>query len=231
MCVSLVLLFLPGAPDQPRPLLSPDLIRFKGPDLDAIKQRMKDDDGERKHGAQGVRIPASLVWRTVKHYRRWPHFISTFAIFSTWSPITTYTPTTIMALGFSGIEANALPCVGGFLALAVVFFFGWLSDKTNKRGLAVIIVYACYLLILIIKRSAHPNVGKWSRWGLWITINAFAISYHPVHNSWVQLNCKEPGERSIAIAVWVMSAISGLMVGTQYLGGMMCLSITRACTL
>lgn len=65
-------------------------------------------------------------------------------------------------------------------------------------------------------REIHPSVGKWSRWGLWTTINAFAIGYHPVHNSWVQLNCRDPRERSVSIAMWVMSAISCLMVGTQY---------------
>ena len=35
----------------------------------------------------------------------------------------------------------------------------------------------------------------------------------------VQLNCKYPGERSIAIAMWVMLATSGLMVGTQLFQG------------
>ncbi|KAF2664492.1 hypothetical protein BT63DRAFT_429260 [Microthyrium microscopicum] len=34
--------------------------------------------------------------------------------------------------------------------------------------------------------------------------------------SWVQLNCQDARERSIAISMWVMSAISGWMVGTQY---------------
>lgn len=34
-----------------------------------------------------------------------------------------------------------------------------------------------------------------------------------------QLNCKYTGERSIAIAMWVMFAISGLMVGTQLFQG------------
>lgn len=37
-----------------------------------------------------------------------------------------------------------------------------------------------------------------------------------MHNSWVQLNCEDPKKRSISIAIWVMSAIIGLMVGTQY---------------
>jgi nitrate/nitrite transporter NarK len=124
-----------------------------------------------------------------------------------------------MTLGFNRIQANALASVGAFLALGVVFFFGWLSDRTNKRGVAVISAQVCYLIILIIARSVHPYVGKWSRWGLWTSINAFAIGYHPVHNSWVQLNCEDPRERSISIAMWVMSAISGLMAGTQYFRG------------
>ena len=220
MCVSIVLLFLlPGSPDQPRPLLSKGLIRFSESDQHALQQRLEADNEELKPGAQGMHIPLSLVWKTVKHYRRWPHFVSTFAVFSTWSSLTTYTPTIIMALGFDRIQANALACVGGFIALGIVFFFGWLSDKTNKRGTTVIIAQACYLLVLIVTRSVHPDVGKWSRWGLWTMVNAFAIGYHPVHNSWVQLNCKDPRERSISIAMWVMSAISGLMAGTQYFRG------------
>jgi MFS family permease len=220
MCVGVALLFLlPGSPDKPRPLLSAGLVRFKEADRDALQYRLLLDDPNREPGSQGLHIPLLLVWKTMKHYRRWPHFISTFAVFSTWSSLTTYTPTIIVALGFSRIEANALASVGGFLALGIVFFFGWLSDKTNKRGLAVIIAHICYLIVLIITRSVHPSVGKWSRWGLWTTVNAFAIGYHPVHNSWVQLNCQEAGERSISIAMWVMSAISGLMVGTQYYRG------------
>ncbi|KAF2824101.1 MFS general substrate transporter [Ophiobolus disseminans] len=220
MCVAIMLLLLlPGSPDQPRPLLSSGLIRFKDAEREALQQRLLVDDADRKPGSQGLHIPLSLVWKTVKHYRRWPHYVSTFAVFSTWSSLTTYTPTIIVALGFNRIQANALASVGGFLALGVVFFFGWLSDKTNKRGLAVIVAHICYFVILIITRSVHPIVGKWSRLGLWTMVNAFAIGYHPVHNSWVQLNCKEAGERSISIAMWVMSAISGLMVGTQYYRG------------
>ncbi|KAJ8112320.1 hypothetical protein OPT61_g5286 [Boeremia exigua] len=217
MIVAIVLLLLlPGSPDAPRPLLSPGLIRFTGADQDALRQHLQTDDEEKRHGAQGMHIPLSVVWQTIKHYRRWPSFVSTFAVFSTWSSLTTYTPTIIMALGFTRVQANALASVGGFLALGVVFFFGWLSDKTNKRGLSVIIAHICYLIVLVVARETHASVGKWSRWGLWTTINAFAISYHPNSNAWMQLNCRDPRERSISIAMWVMSAITGLMVGTQF---------------
>ncbi|SPO03687.1 related to permease of the major facilitator superfamily [Cephalotrichum gorgonifer] len=218
--VGLLLLFvLPGSPDTPKPLLSPGVVRFSDDEQEILRRRLEIDDAEKRRGAQGLRIPLKVVWKTISHYQRWPHYVSTFAVFSTWSPLTTYTPTIIMTLGFDRTAANALSAVGASLSLVVVFIFAYISDKTNKRGFSVIGAHTCYLIALVVARSLHPSVGKWSRWGLWTAVNSFAVGYHPVHNSWVQLNCRDPGERSIGIAMWVMSAISGLMVGTQYFRG------------
>jgi hypothetical protein len=111
MLVSIILIFfLPGSPDQPRPLLSPGLIRISEQKADAIRTRLETEDTEPKHGAQGMIIPLSLVWKTVKHWQRWPTLLAAFCVFSTWSPLTTYTPSIIMATGFNRIEANALAC-------------------------------------------------------------------------------------------------------------------------
>ncbi|PMD45542.1 MFS general substrate transporter [Hyaloscypha variabilis F] len=214
----MLFLLLPGSPDTPRPLLSPGLVHFSKTDRSILKRRLELDSPER-NGADGARIPFRVVWKTIMHYKRWPHYVSTFCVFSTWSPLTTYTPSIILALGFDRTAANALSAVGASLALLVVFFIAYISDKTNKRGLAVILGQTLYLISLIIAHSVQPHVGKWSRWGLWTLVNAFAVGYHPSHNSWVQLNCNDSGERSIAVAMWVMSAISGLMVGTQYFQG------------
>jgi MFS family permease len=201
LIVSLLLLcFLPGSPDHPRPLLTPGVIRFSPEEQTILSERLTRDDPTGKGaGVHGVRIPLALVWKTVKHYRRWPHFVSTFCVFSTWSPLTTYTPSIIMSLGFDRISANALAAVGGSLALVVVFSFAFLSDKTNRRGATVLLAHLCYLIVILVARSLHPQVGKWARWGLWTSVNAFAVGYHPVHNTWTQLNCREPGERSITI--------------------------------
>lgn len=104
------------------------------------------------------------------------------------------------SLGFDRIAANALAAVGASLALLIVFAFAYLSDRTNYRGGTVIAAHACYLVTLIVARQVHPHVGKWSRWGLWTAVNSFAVGYHPVHNTWVQLNCHDPRERSVSIA-------------------------------
>jgi len=92
VCVALILIvFLPGSPDAPEPLLSPGLIRFNHADRDVLQKRLEQgSDGS--HESQEGHIPLRLVWETVSHWRRWPHYISTFAVFSNWSSLTTYTP-------------------------------------------------------------------------------------------------------------------------------------------
>ncbi|KFX93072.1 hypothetical protein O988_07011 [Pseudogymnoascus sp. VKM F-3808] len=207
---------LPGSPERPRPLFFQGLVRISESDGVILQQRIAADLPNKSYEPQHMRITPAKVWKTISHWRRWPHLISTSLVFSTWSSLTTYTPTIIMSLGFDRTSANALACIGPVIALFIVFLFARLSDYTNRRGFMVIIAISCYITTLIIARATQPHVGKWSRWGLWTAVNAFAVGYHPVQNTWLQLNCHDPAERSISIALWVMSAISGLMYGTQY---------------
>jgi hypothetical protein len=107
-----------------------------------------------------------------------------------------------MSLGFSRLQSNALASVGALMTLPVVLFFAWLSDKTQKRGLAVMLAITAYLISLICLRMIEPHVGRWSKIGLWTTVNGLAVGYHPIHNAWIQINSSDPEERSIYI-VWV----------------------------
>lgn len=86
------------------------------------------------------------------------------------------------------------------MALGVVFFFAWISDRFQQRGLAVFLGIVCYLVTLVAARTGVVGAGKWGRWGLWTAVNAFAVGYHPSHNTWLQLNCRDPRERSVSIA-------------------------------
>lgn len=179
----LLLLLLPGSPDEPRPRVKSGLVAFTENDLCVIRERLEDDDSEKRTGAQGMAIPWKLVRQTVLHYKRWPSYLSTFCVFATWSPLTTYTPSIFLGLGFDRTAANALAAAGASLALAVVFAFARLSDRTNRRGLCVILAQICYLVMLIIARQVQPMAGRWSRWGLWTAVNAFAVGYHPIQNT------------------------------------------------
>ncbi|CAG7977800.1 unnamed protein product [Penicillium salamii] len=164
-------------------------------------------------------ISPRLIWETLTNVQKWPHFIATACVFSTWSPLTTYTPSIIMELGFRSIEANALAAIGSLLTLPVIFCFAWMSDVREKRGLVVLIAISVYLVALVLLGVLQTHVDKWGKFGLWTTVNAFAVGYHPIHNAWIQINCKSAEERSISVAMFVMSATAGLMAGTQIFRG------------
>ncbi|KAE8164010.1 major facilitator superfamily domain-containing protein [Aspergillus tamarii] len=205
----LILLFLPQSPSNPRPyLLKRGVVSFSPKDRDILHTRTSRREGESK---SEIETPSktdhpsptykSNIKKALFNYRRWPHFLLAPCVFSTWSPLTTYTPTIIMSLGFTRLQSNALTAIGATLALPLVFLFSYISDHTTKRGLTVIAAVTCYLIVLIVCRCLLPRIeGKWSRFGIWTVINAFAVCYHPVHNTWLQLNCHCAGERSIAIA-------------------------------
>ncbi|OJJ07862.1 hypothetical protein ASPVEDRAFT_57105 [Aspergillus versicolor CBS 583.65] len=210
----LLLLVLPTSPQRPKPLFFNGLIRFSDREQHILTARLGHESSPSTHSLRSG-IPFSTVRKTLLNYRRWPHFVSTACVFATWSPLTTYTPSIIMSLGFTRVQANALSAIGAFMTLPIVFFFAWVSDRTKKRGLTVITAICCYLAVLIVARCVLPYAPKWNRFGMWTVVNAFAVCYHPVHNVWVQLNCRDTAERSIAISMWVMSAICGLLAGTQ----------------
>ncbi|RAH43523.1 MFS general substrate transporter [Aspergillus brunneoviolaceus CBS 621.78] len=161
--------------------------------------------------AANERIPWILVYKTITNTAKWPHFLATGCVFATWSPLTTYTPSIIMSLGFNRIAANALAAIGNLITLPVIFLFAWLSDATGKRGCAVLLAIGSYLIALVVLRAVQPHVGRWGHVGLWTMVNGLAVGYHPVHNAWIQVNCGSAGERSII----VMSATAGLMAGSQ----------------
>ncbi|KAL3493937.1 major facilitator superfamily domain-containing protein [Aspergillus germanicus] len=198
----LLLLVLPTSPQRPRPLFLNGLIRFSEREQYILTARQGLENRPTADNKPRSGIPLAVVRKTVLNYRRWPHFISTACVFATWSPLTTYTPSIIMSLGFTRVQANALSAIGASLTLPIVFTVAYLSDRTKRRGLTVICAICTYLTVLIVARCVLPHVSRWSRFGLWTVVNAFAVCYHPVHNVWVQLN-------------WVMSAISGLLAGTQ----------------
>ncbi|PYI31205.1 MFS general substrate transporter [Aspergillus indologenus CBS 114.80] len=161
------------------------------------------------------RIPWSLVHKTITNTAKWPHFLATGCVFATWSPLTTYTPSIIVSLGFNRIPANALAAIGNLITLPVIFFFAWLSDRSRRRGCTVLLAIGSYLVALVVLRTVQPHVGRWGHVGLWTMVNGLAVGYHPVHNAWIQVNCESAGERSII----VMSATAGLMAGSQIFRG------------
>lgn len=88
---------LPGSPGNARPLVGRGIVCFSDRESYILQKRLG-RESERTLTAEGMHIPLRVVWKTVRHWRRWPHFVSTFCVFSTWSPLTTYTPSIVMSV-------------------------------------------------------------------------------------------------------------------------------------
>ncbi|KAJ5778095.1 hypothetical protein N7520_001341 [Penicillium odoratum] len=176
-------------------LLLPDRVKYE---KELVIEKL--DSSETRTMNNTSRIPLEVVWSTLTNVYKWPHFLATACVFATWCPLTTYTPSIIMSLGFSRLQANALAAIGYLSTLPVVLFFAWLSDRTKKRGFTVMIAISCYLVALVVLRVVQPHVDRWSKLGLWTAVNGLAVGYHPVHNAWIQMNSQSPEERSIRVA-------------------------------
>ncbi|KAJ5707148.1 hypothetical protein N7488_006949, partial [Penicillium malachiteum] len=176
------------------------MLMFLLPERSAYQPKLVDEKEGTHEETPNQRIPLAVVWKTLTTVYKWPHFLATACVFATWCPLTTYSPTIIMSLGFTRVQANALAAIGFLLTLPVVLFFTWLSDKMKKRGIAVMIAISAYLIALICLRTIQPHVGRWSKFGLWTTVNGLAVGYHPIHNAWIQMNSQSPEERSIGVA-------------------------------
>ena len=93
----ILLLFLPGSPQNPSPLFWKGLVQFTERDCEALRLRLEAQNGlGARLDENGMVIIPRKVLDTVLHWRRWPHLFSTFAVFACWAPLTTYGPTIIM---------------------------------------------------------------------------------------------------------------------------------------
>lgn len=74
-CAILLFLVLPASPDHPRAVTPLALVKFSSADKSILTNRLEADTQERRAESEGMHIPLSVVWKTVCHWRRWPHFI------------------------------------------------------------------------------------------------------------------------------------------------------------
>lgn len=92
----LMILLLPGSPEVTSPLFWRGMVTITDKEGVLLQNRIAADSPSQEYKAQHIVITPRKVWKTVSHWRRWPHFLATSFVFSTWSPLTTYTPTIIM---------------------------------------------------------------------------------------------------------------------------------------
>ncbi|CAG9984587.1 unnamed protein product [Clonostachys byssicola] len=180
-------------------------------------------------------LKTHVSWQEVKNvltnWRLLPHVALTICGLAPVSSLNSYAPTLVQGFGFGRLESNLLVSVGYWILLFVILLWGWASTR------AVCIVgsdYAVYFQCTGMPRSSiHTHLANFRfspkvvnrciitsqsailRYVILAATIAISWPWHPVNGSWLSLNAKTPGERSVTMAIHIMSANCAGIVGGQ----------------
>jgi MFS family permease len=211
----LFLLFLPHSPDRPTPLLFPKFEYFTERQRHILKARIVLDDA-RKHD-QNRALHWHEIRRTLANPRVWPHVFISLPIIAATGAMGTYGPSLIKQLGFTTLKANALSSIGNWIGVILLVLTGFISDRLKLRGPMVIITIGFLWVWWIAFQQVSLGTDKWLKFAFITLVTAFGQIFHPLNATWLSLNQATPQERSIAMAIFVMSANTGAAVGSQIL--------------
>ncbi|KAJ4264354.1 hypothetical protein NW762_005551 [Fusarium torreyae] len=117
-----------------------------------------------------------------------------------------------------GLTITGLATASAFaywILLFFILFWGWFADRVGVRGLVV----TSGLLIFWAFNIANQTLIESKNGTLRFIMLAAAISvswpWHPINGSWVSLNAKSAGERSVSMAIHIMAANCSGLVGGQ----------------
>ncbi|RDW94329.1 transporter-like protein [Coleophoma crateriformis] len=207
------LLFLPPNVGNGSPLISAGKWSyFSQREQYILVRRVILDDPTKTSGH--LRISGADIKKAMLKGRIWVHFLISLMATMTVTAIQSYGPSIIKSLGFGTVRANAMASVGNFIAAILVVILGFVADKTKRRGPTVLaggiwslIAYACLL------KSVHYN--KWHRYAAVVAAMANNSTIHILNVGWLSINCKNPQERSIAMAMIIIAANAAGIAGSQ----------------
>ncbi|KAL2206535.1 alternative sulfate transporter [Sarocladium strictum] len=194
--------FFPRSTERPISLLG--VRYFSENEAKILTARVLRDDPSKIH--THVNVKKEEFKATFTNWRLLSHIITTICAFSSTSPLNAYGPSIIASYGYGKLTANAMSSIGYWILIFTTVAWGVISDKWGKRG---------PMVLLGIANRAIVNTDRLhGKFALITLIKAFGMAWHPVHGSWMALNTKSSGERSITMAIFIMSAnVAGLASG------------------
>lgn len=212
-CAVVFLLFLPDSPHRPRTVLGWTV--FSARERAIVLQRVVGDDAHK--AGKRRRLTTREVLSTLGQWRNYPHVLHATACIAATGAMSQYQPLLIKGFGFGTIRANALSSVGGWLSFVILLVSGFVADRFRSKGPIVIALTGCSLVAWIAFQAMSTSKDRWAKYATIVVTTAFSQSWHPQNATWLSLNQKTPQQRSIAMAMFIMAANLGGLVGSQIL--------------
>ncbi|KAM3497684.1 hypothetical protein MY10362_008977 [Beauveria mimosiformis] len=204
-------LLMPKSPDNPSNILGHSY--FTPREIHILTQRVARDNpaGEAKN--------KYVKWADIKAtFTRWniyPQLTVSFCAIAVISPLGTYQPSIIASYGYDRLQANALASVGNWIVIVLSLSFGWIADKTGKRGGLILVASVLSFAFCLATRQLATSNHRDLKYGILICSALWGSIIHPLNGSWLAVNIRSPAERSITMALLIMTVNTAGLAGAQ----------------
>ncbi|CRK21379.1 hypothetical protein BN1723_012369 [Verticillium longisporum] len=178
-----------------------------------LTARVIRDDPSKRHAKQHV--SRSELKDALTNWRLIPHVITTICGLAPAAVMMSYGPSLVVSFGFGRLRSNAMMSIGNWCALVTNLAWGYAGDYWGRRGPLVFLGVTLFAAVAIGNRALIYSDDANAKFALLMLVGAFAAPWHPLNGSWMSLNAKSAGERSITFAILIMSANSSGIVGGQ----------------
>lgn len=203
--------FIPKDPSSPKSYLGFSV--FSEREAYILQQRVLSDDAskERKH----EKISLRELGRILSNWRIYPHVLISMCGIAPATTLGSYGPTLVKSFGFGKLKSNALVSVGSWIQIPITILLGFLADKTQRRGLVNLGGLSLWWGFSIGCLVLADSTNRDAKYALLTCALAVQTVWHPVNGSWLSMNSRSPSERSVTMAVFVMAANCGGIIGGQ----------------
>ncbi|KAF4973355.1 hypothetical protein FSARC_333 [Fusarium sarcochroum] len=206
--------FLLTFPDQViKPVSILKVRYFTERESQILYQRVLRDDPSKAQVGQHVTMKE--IKSALTNWRLLPHIGFTICGLAPASAFGSYAPSLVVSFGFERLQSNALVSIGFWSLLVTNLLWGYASDKMGVRGPLVVLGFILGLGFNIGNRILVESTNSNLKFAMLTLSLAFAWPWHAVNGSWLSLNAKSPGERSITLAIHIMAANCSGIVGKQ----------------
>lgn len=204
-------LFFPRSVSNPTSLTG--MRYFSKQEAEILHERVIRDDPSKSH--KGENITKEEIRSTFTNWRLVAHVLATVTALSPMTALMAYGPQFVGSWGFDRLQANAMMAIGPSIGLFMTVLWGFLADKFGYRGIVALAGMAIWWLFLFLSRLLVNSSDGGARFGVLVIAAAFGGTWHPVNGSWMALNAPTAGERSITMAILIMSANASAIIGSQ----------------
>ncbi|KAM0343595.1 hypothetical protein ACHAPU_008346 [Fusarium lateritium] len=178
-----------------------------------LTRRILVDDPTKIHAKPNV--TKEEFKNVMTNWRLIPHILLTVSALAPATTMGSYSPTLVRSFGYGRLESNALVSIGSWASVFTNLLWGYLGDKLQMRGPLVTLGMFMFWVFVIADRVLVFSQDGHKRFALLALTSACGWIWHPLNGSWMALNAGSAGERSITMAILIMSANTSGIIGSQ----------------